>query len=224
MKVVGPNGVSTPASTRPTRSASGFSLGQAAAPSAPAAAETGLAGAGTSTDAANAAAAGEGPAEGEGRPRRFNRDGKPGGEGRPQGQRPEGGGAERAKWQSMNALLGLAEEAPAGTTLPEFVRELQRRQQQQHAPTRSAVTLSTLHAAKGLEWDCVYIVGLSEGFVPITFAHGLEAIDEERRLFYVGITRARKVLELSWAVRGTAARADRAPSRFLDEVRAPKER
>ncbi len=137
---------------------------------------------------------------------------------------PEGGGAERAKWQSMNALLGLAEEAPAGTTLPEFVRELQRRQQQQHAPTRSAVTLSTLHAAKGLEWDCVYIVGLSEGFVPITFAQGLEAIDEERRLFYVGITRARKVLELSWAVRSTAARADRAPSRFLDEVRAPKER
>ena len=137
---------------------------------------------------------------------------------------PEGGGAERAKWQSMNALLGLAEEAPAGTTLPDFVRELQRRQQQQHAPTRAAVTLSTLHAAKGLEWECVYIAGLSEGLVPITFAQGLEAVDEERRLFYVGLTRARKVLELSWAVRATTARADRAPSRFLDEVRAPKDR
>lgn len=137
---------------------------------------------------------------------------------------PEGGGAERAKWESMNALLGLAEEAPASTTLADFVRELQRRQQQQHAPTRSAVTLSTLHAAKGLEWEIVYIAGLSEGLVPITFAQGLEAIDEERRLFYVGITRARTSLELSWAQRSTSARAERAPSRFLDEVRAPKGR
>ena len=137
---------------------------------------------------------------------------------------PEGGGAERAKWQSMNALLGLAEESPAGATLLDFVRELQRRQQQQHAPTRSAVTLSTLHAAKGLEWNCVYIAGLSEGLVPIVFAQGLEAIDEERRLFYVGITRARKALELSWAQRATTARAERAASRFLDEVRAPAAR
>lgn len=137
---------------------------------------------------------------------------------------PEGGGAERSKWQSMNALLGLAEEAPAGATLPEFVRELQRRQEQQHAPTRSAVTLSTLHAAKGLEWDVVHIAGLSEGLVPIVFAQGLEAIDEERRLFYVGITRARVALELSWAQRALTARAERSPSRFLDEVRAPKTR
>jgi DNA helicase-2/ATP-dependent DNA helicase PcrA len=137
---------------------------------------------------------------------------------------PEGGGAERSKWESMNALLGLAEEAPAGATLPDFVRELQRRQEQQHAPTRSAVTLSTLHAAKGLEWDVVHIAGLSEGLVPIVFAQGLEAIDEERRLFYVGITRARVALELSWAQRALTARAERSPSRFLDEVRAPKTR
>jgi len=137
---------------------------------------------------------------------------------------PEGGGAERARWQSMTALLGLAEEAPAGTTLGDFVRELQRRQEQQHEPTRQAVTLSTLHAAKGLEWDVVHIVGLSEGLVPISFAQGFDAIDEERRLFYVGITRARRVLELSWAVRGMGSRAERQPSRFLDEVRAPAPR
>ncbi|UYN84824.1 MAG: ATP-dependent helicase [Microcella sp.] len=137
---------------------------------------------------------------------------------------PEGGGAEHAKWQSLNALIGLAEEAPAGTTLVDFVRELQRRQQQQHAPTRSAVTLATLHAAKGLEWDVVYIVGLSEGLIPISFAQSLEAIDEERRLVYVGITRARRVLELSWAQRQSSSRAERAASRFLDEVRAPAQR
>lgn len=134
---------------------------------------------------------------------------------------PEGSGAERSRWESLTALLGLAEESPAGTTLAEFVRELQRRVEQQHAPTRSAVTLSTLHAAKGLEWDVVYIVGLTEGSVPITFATSLEAVDEERRLFYVGITRARRALELSWAQRANASRAERAPSRFLDELRAP---
>ena len=136
---------------------------------------------------------------------------------------PAGGGAERARWESLTALLTLAEEAPAGTTLPVFVRELLRRQEQQHAPTRSAVTLSTIHAAKGLEWDVVHLVGLAEGLLPIVFAQGLEAIDEERRLLYVGITRARRELALSWAERPSAARAERAPSRFLDELRAPRE-
>ena len=103
------------------------------------------------------------------------------------------------------------------------MRELLRRQEQQHAPTRSAVTLSTIHAAKGLEWDVVHLVGLAEGLLPIVFAQGLEAIDEERRLLYVGITRARRELALSWAERPSAARAERAPSRFLDELRAPRE-
>ncbi|GAA1741242.1 UvrD-helicase domain-containing protein [Microcella frigidaquae] len=136
---------------------------------------------------------------------------------------PAGGGAERARWEALNALLTLAEEAPAGTTLPDFVRELQRRQEQKHAPTRSAVTLSTIHAAKGLEWDVVHLVGLGEGQLPIVFAQGLEAIDEERRLLYVGITRARRELALSWAQRPAPTRAERAPSRFLDELRAPRE-
>lgn len=136
---------------------------------------------------------------------------------------PAGGGAERARWEALTALLTLAEEAPAATTLQQFVRELQRRQEQQHAPTRSAVTLSTIHAAKGLEWEVVHLVGLAEGLLPIVFAQGLEAIDEERRLLYVGITRARRVLELSWAQRQAPARAERAPSRFLDELRAPRD-
>jgi DNA helicase-2/ATP-dependent DNA helicase PcrA len=136
---------------------------------------------------------------------------------------PAGGGAERARWEALNALLTLAEEAPAGTTLPAFVRELQRRQEQQHAPTRSAVTLSTIHAAKGLEWDSVHIIGLAEGLLPIVFAQGLDAIDEERRLLYVGITRARRSLELSWAERAAPTRPERAPSRFLDELRAAPE-
>ena len=136
---------------------------------------------------------------------------------------PIGGGAERARWDAMNALLALAEEAPAGTTLGQFVDELRTRAEQQHAPTISAVTLSTLHAAKGLEWDHVHLVGLSEGLVPISYAGtDLAAIDEERRLLYVGLTRARRTLALSWAATGPSSRGERSPSRFLAELSPPR--
>lgn len=136
---------------------------------------------------------------------------------------PTGGGAERARWDALNALLALAEAAPAGTTLAQFVDELRARAEQQHAPTISAVTLSTLHAAKGLEWDHVHIVGLSEGLVPISYAGtDLAAIDEERRLLYVGVTRARRTLDLSWAATGANSRGERAPSRFLAELSPPR--
>ncbi|MCU1509381.1 MAG: ATP-dependent helicase [Glaciihabitans sp.] len=132
---------------------------------------------------------------------------------------PETRGAVRDRWESLNAIMGLAEESPTGTTLRQFVEELIERQNGQHEPTRAAVTLATLHSAKGLEWDSVYIAGLSEGLLPITYAKGLEAIDEERRLFYVGITRARRRLELSWGAEGAHRGQTRQPSRFLAEIR-----
>ena len=122
-------------------------------------------------------------------------------------------GAVRDRWESLNALMGLADEAPADTTLAEFVAELLERQAGQHEPTRSAVTLATLHSAKGLEWDSVYIAGASEGLLPISYARTDSAVEEERRLFYVGITRARLRLRLSWA--GPI----RVPSRFLADLR-----
>ena len=122
-------------------------------------------------------------------------------------------GAVRDRWESLNALMGLADEAPADTTLAEFVAELLERQAGQHEPTRSAVTLATLHSAKGLEWDSVYIAGASEGLLPISYARTDSAVEEERRLFYVGITRARLRLRLSWA--GPI----RVPSRFLAYLR-----
>ena len=69
------------------------------------------------------------------------------------------------------------------------------------------VTLASLHAAKGLEWDAVFLVGLADGTLPIShaLAHGpdSEAVEEERRLLYVGITRARVHLALSWALSRT---------------------
>ncbi|MBX3194616.1 MAG: ATP-dependent helicase [Microbacteriaceae bacterium] len=132
-------------------------------------------------------------------------------------QAPESGGAVRERWEALSALLELAEHAPAGTALPAFVDELFDRQAAQHEPVVAAVTLSTLHSAKGLEWDVVHIAGLSEGLLPISYARDAAGLDEERRLLYVGITRARRRLRLSWARRGLRGQ-DRAPSRFLAEL------
>jgi DNA helicase-2/ATP-dependent DNA helicase PcrA len=132
---------------------------------------------------------------------------------------PEARGAVRDRWDSLNALMHLAEETPAGTTLKQFVDDLFERQVGQHEPTMSAVTLATLHSAKGLEWDSVYLVGLAEGLVPISYAKDAAAIDEERRLLYVGVTRARRNLALSWSTSQQQGRAgQRSPSRFLADL------
>jgi DNA helicase-2/ATP-dependent DNA helicase PcrA len=92
-----------------------------------------------------------------------------------------------------------------------------------HAPTVQGVTLASLHAAKGLEWDAVFLVGLADGTLPIShaLAHGpdSEAVEEERRLLYGGVTRAREHLALSWALaRAPGGRQGRRPSRFLNGI------
>ena len=120
--------------------------------------------------------------------------------------------------------MALADELSSargeGFGLPDFVAELQERAAAQHAPAVQGVTLASLHAAKGLEWDAVFLVGLSEGLVPISFADTPVTVDEERRLLYVGITRAREFLHLSWSLSRTpGGRAHRRPSRFLDGLR-----
>lgn len=127
---------------------------------------------------------------------------------------PAAGGAVRDAWEARAALLQLAEEAPEGTTLRAFTDDLAARARAHDEPALSTVTLSTLHAAKGLEWPHVHMVGLAEGLLPISYAQTFDAVDEERRLAYVGITRAARTLSLTWA-RGSR---ERHPSRFLREI------
>ncbi|MGN6220061.1 MAG: ATP-dependent helicase [Microbacterium sp.] len=127
---------------------------------------------------------------------------------------PQAGGALRDAWEARAALLRLAEEAPAGTTLRSFTDELTARAKVHDEPALRTVTLATLHAAKGLEWEHVHLVGMAEGLLPISYATTFEQADEERRLAYVGITRAGRTLSVTWA-RGVR---ERQPSRFLKEI------
>jgi DNA helicase-2/ATP-dependent DNA helicase PcrA len=136
---------------------------------------------------------------------------------------PGGRGRARERWESLDALAQLAADflvaAPAAT-LADLVAELELRSSMGHAPGAGGVTLASLHAAKGLEWDAVFLPGLTDGAVPIVYAQSAEAIEEERRLLYVGITRARERLFLSWSLARTpGARKNRKPSRFLDDLR-----
>lgn len=136
---------------------------------------------------------------------------------------PAGSGAVRERWESLAALVNLAQDfvaAGAGATLNDLVAELDERAGAQHAPTVEGVTLASLHSAKGLEWDAVFLVGVAEGMMPITYAKTDEQIEEERRLLYVGVTRARERLHVSWSLsRSPGGRPNRRPSRFLDGLR-----
>jgi len=133
---------------------------------------------------------------------------------------PAGAGATRERWEALAALQRLSvdlsvTDPQAG--LRELVVELEERSAAQHAPSVDGVTLASLHAAKGLEWDAVFLVGLVDGTLPLVHADTPAAVEEERRLLYVGVTRARAHLALSWALsRSPGGRGSRRPSRFLD--------
>jgi DNA helicase-2/ATP-dependent DNA helicase PcrA len=134
--------------------------------------------------------------------------------------RPPQGNEKRRVWESLQALVADAERferdhpdaGPSG-----FVAHLEARAAAEEAPSAAGVTLASLHAAKGLEWAVVHLVGVHEGAMPFVYRDALSDVDEERRLLYVGITRARDALSVSWAAaRSPGGRASRGPSRFLD--------
>jgi DNA helicase-2/ATP-dependent DNA helicase PcrA len=136
------------------------------------------------------------------------------------------GAQARERWASLGALVALTEDLlvhEPELDLDGLLKDLAARAEARHPPTVQGVTLASLHAAKGLEWDAVFLVGLADGTLPIAHALGDSkspddeaAVEEERRLLYVGVTRAREHLQLSWArARNAGGRKSRRRSRFL---------
>jgi len=113
--------------------------------------------------------------------------------------------------QSGSAELDLDSGVPDLTTtnriptMRTFLRELEDRAEQNNPPTLPGVTLATLHSAKGLEWNHLFLIGVAEGLLPISNANDL---NEERRLFYVGVTRAKENIQITYAGKPSAFLAD----------------
>jgi DNA helicase-2/ATP-dependent DNA helicase PcrA len=140
------------------------------------------------------------------------------------------GDEARERQASLELIVRIVEDvasADAGATIDAVVAELDRRDAEETAGSTTGVNLLTYHRAKGLEWDAVFLPALEEGLLPIRQAKAPEAIGEERRLLYVGITRARRYLALSWAARriGQAGKeGNRKPSRFLEALEGERGR
>ncbi len=140
-------------------------------------------------------------------------------------QPPDGAGALRERWESLAALVTAAENlvADSGTRAPGLdlaavSAELDRLAEAQHVPAAQGVTVGTLHSAKGLEWDAVALLGVHEGSLPFVRASTPDQVEEERRLLYVGVTRARRLLRVSWSRTRNGGGHTRKPSRFLTTV------
>jgi len=124
------------------------------------------------------------------------------------------------RWENVQELKRLALEYST-RTIEEFLENVALIADQDTLTDANAPTLLTLHAAKGLEYGAVFIVGLDDGIIPHSRSFDeIEQMEEERRLFYVGITRAKDRLYLLRAIqRGGRGMAEETfPSRFMDDI------
>lgn len=124
---------------------------------------------------------------------------------------------EATRQADLGRLLKLAEEYGDSRTAAGFVADLVSRFSAEE--DGRGVQILTYHRAKGLEFEAVFLPRLEEGELPFALARREEEVAEERRLFYVGITRAKRHLHLTWASQREAERRRlRRPSKFLDEI------
>ncbi len=143
------------------------------------------------------------------------------GEGWTTNPRPDPAPSESAR-ESLAALVHLAQDfaaAKQGATLGDLVAELDERASAQHAPTVQGVTLASLHSAKGLEWDVVFLVGVAEGMMPITYAKTDEQESRKNADSSTSESPAQTPPRLLGPVPLTGGRPNRRPSRFLDGLR-----
>ena len=124
--------------------------------------------------------------------------------------------------EEFKSVTASFEERTGSVNLSDFLEEISLVADiSEHKEEKDAVTLMTIHSAKGLEFDCVFLCGMEEGIFPHQNSFGSDAeIEEERRLCYVGITRARKVLYLTNAHSRILYGREQVnpPSRFIKEI------
>ena len=117
----------------------------------------------------------------------------------------QSGSADLTSELTADVNVDESTSAARTTTMRTFLRELEDRAEQNNPPTLPGVTLATLHSAKGLEWNHLFLIGVADGLLPISNANDL---NEERRLFYVGVTRAKENIQITYAGKPSAFLAD----------------
>ncbi len=115
---------------------------------------------------------------------------------------------EGEKWANLNWFFDVLDELGESVSTADYIRELQERERSGHEPMADAITLSTVHSTKGLEWRAVFLAGVNRNSFPSNYSQTPEQISEERRLYFVAVTRAQEYLEISHSL-------DRGPSEFL---------
>ncbi len=125
-------------------------------------------------------------------------------------------------FEEIQTTLDVFEEdAGRFKTMDEWLKYIKERSVSLKNTRKDGITLSTMHRAKGLEWKCVYIIGCNEDIIPSQNNKSEDAIEEERRLFYVAVTRAKESLHLMYVKNPSG---EKKPSRFLEEMRNTEEK